>query len=61
MGLGQEIVPRHYVQHCSGFMYGNALCPAVRKGAQRESLARFCGESGILFLPRHFQHGGEDE
>ena len=61
MGLGQEIAPRRHVQHCSGFMYRNSLYPAVREGAQREGLAKSCGESGILFLARHFQHGGEDE
>ena len=61
MGLGQEIAPRRYVQHCFGFMYRNSLRSAVREGTQRESLATSCGESGILFLARHFQHGGEDE
>lgn len=61
MGQGQEIAPRRHVRHYNGFMCGNALYPAVRDGAQSESLATSCGESGILFLARHFQHGGEDE
>lgn len=61
MGLGQEIAPRHHVQHCSGFMYRNSLRSAVREGAQRQNLAKSCGESGILFLAWPFQHGGEDE
>ncbi len=61
MGLGQEIAPRRHVQHYSGFTYRNSLRPAVREGAQREGLAKSCGESGILFLAWPFQHGGEDE
>lgn len=61
MGLGQEIAPRRYVQHSSGFKYRNSLRSAVREGAKRQNLAKSCGESGILFLAWPFQHGGEDE